>query len=449
MGKLYSRVILGRIAVATRIGDLTKIITQALCDAEDKSEEILTIRLSAQKGKYVGLNPVEFCTAVAATYPWERTNKNVVIRFLVQKPPEEQYLLQALAKSTYAYMNPENPEDKQRGPDEESKEEVVPNSLPPPRYKRARTTPPRQPKTPAWNQMITPTRETESEAQAQPSPKPPSQGRTPDRPPLVRLEVVEYLSQMDTESIPITDLCTSDEGIQVSLVGDALLNTLNTGKVEATETEVGQGIEVVLETPIVTTEVVTQMKRYVTPVVDGEVVKNEVSPPSASTLKTTRKQLIPLWEKRRKFLEVVTQNGHKGTLGFRMSAIPENWKKIVYIKLGMEQTIPWLNAEWENHHVQEMLEKSELVYSFDKSWDGERNLERTDVRPARVRVYRIRTSGVLWAAVQADMTPPILSPMGGSRVGTQLGVHWETPIVCREFLEVGGIDALSRKNMYL
>ena len=115
LGKLYSRVILGRIAVATRIGDLTKIITQALCDAEDKSEEILTIRLSAQKGKYVGLNPVEFCTAVAATYLWERTNKNVVIRFLVQKPPEEQYLLQALAKSTYAYMNPENPEDKQRG----------------------------------------------------------------------------------------------------------------------------------------------------------------------------------------------------------------------------------------------------------------------------------------------------------------------------------------------
>lgn len=58
--------------------DLTKIFTQALCNAEDESEEILTIRLRAQTGIYEGLTAVEFCTAVAAAYPWEVINEKIL-----------------------------------------------------------------------------------------------------------------------------------------------------------------------------------------------------------------------------------------------------------------------------------------------------------------------------------------------------------------------------------
>src|SRR4029434_56712 len=131
---LYTRVTLGRIALKSRIEDLNNIFAQAMCDAEDESEGILTIRLRAQTGKYVGLPSLEFCTAAAAAYPWEKESENLIVRFLVQHPLEEQYLLSALVESEQLYANAGNAGTNQQDSDSDGDyEELIQYSLPPPR----------------------------------------------------------------------------------------------------------------------------------------------------------------------------------------------------------------------------------------------------------------------------------------------------------------------------
>ena len=129
---------------------------------------------------------MEFYTEVAAAFPWRAVCENVVVRFLVQKPFEEQYLVHALAASEREYMRPNEPEEREKETDEGSEDDDDLSQLSsyPPRQVRSVTPCPYRLKSPVRSQNPVHTRVNDIPAPDITM----SRGRSPSRPTTVRFQ---------------------------------------------------------------------------------------------------------------------------------------------------------------------------------------------------------------------------------------------------------------------